>query len=407
MAPPEIARTVWAELQVEELLSVPLISEFVFRSPKHNDPDEKEVIDHLIIHGQQSIILSQKAQKDPEKRTVARNELWVLKNIQNALKPIRGVIRNPSDRPKWCEHPRRGRVEFDALPPIVHGVALVETWHPVDLSSVAADLPLEYLGVPLSYLSINDFVNLVVQLRTVPELLEYLNARRTLTAACLHTVGHEWPLFELYLMNGGSFGGCTGCDDARHTLEANTDLAKEALERNAEYRFYSGQMEHVADCLATRDPGYAQGLSDDVRSLFDPDEKRKNYIVLQQILADLRLRERAELGRAFYTVSERVSGQSQGISFMAAHIDGRDRIFLFVATKKSDKSELSRIVQMLARAALAHFQKSSCLVIVDRDGEHYDLALTRPGYLPSAADAAAGQKHFGHLRMSKVDVSNL
>jgi hypothetical protein len=92
---------------------------------------------------------------------------------------------------------------------------------------------------------------------------------------------------------------------------------------------------------------------------------------------------------------------------MAAHIDGRDRIFLFVATKKSDKSELSRIVQMLARAALAHFQKCSCLVIVDRDGEHYDLALTRPGYLPSAADAAAGQKHFGHLRMSKVDVSNL
>jgi hypothetical protein len=23
---------------------------FAFRSPKHNDPDEKEVIDHLIVH---------------------------------------------------------------------------------------------------------------------------------------------------------------------------------------------------------------------------------------------------------------------------------------------------------------------------------------------------------------------
>jgi hypothetical protein len=48
MASPKIARTDWAELQVEELLSAPLVSEFVFRSPKHNDPTEKEVIDHLI-----------------------------------------------------------------------------------------------------------------------------------------------------------------------------------------------------------------------------------------------------------------------------------------------------------------------------------------------------------------------
>jgi hypothetical protein len=59
MERPKITRTEWAELQVEELLSVPFVSEFVFRSPKHNDPDEKEVIDHLLIHGSQCILLSQ------------------------------------------------------------------------------------------------------------------------------------------------------------------------------------------------------------------------------------------------------------------------------------------------------------------------------------------------------------
>jgi len=142
MAAPQIARTDWAELQVEELLSVPLISEFVFRSPKYIDKTEKEVIDHLILHRQQCILLSQKAQENPEKRTIPDNETWALKQIQKALKPICGVIRNPSDQPKWCEHPRLGRVEFDALPPIVHGVAMVETWHPVDLSSIATALDL-------------------------------------------------------------------------------------------------------------------------------------------------------------------------------------------------------------------------------------------------------------------------
>ncbi|MFZ3363630.1 MAG: hypothetical protein WA153_09315, partial [Candidatus Acidiferrales bacterium] len=61
----------------------------------------------------------------------------------------------------------------------------------------------------------------------------------------------------------------------------------------------------------------------------------------------------------------------------------------------------------LTRGALAHYQKSNCLVIVDRDGEHYDLALSRPDYQPTAEDAAIGEKYFGQLRMSTVDVSRL
>ena len=196
-------RTLWAERQVEEVLSLPLISEFVFRSPKHNDPTEKEVIDHLIVHKGDGILISQKAQEDPTSRSVEKNELWVLKNIQDALKPIRGSIKNPDDRPKWCDHPRRGRVEFKTLPRIIHGVALVETWHPVDLNQIADELPLEYLGVPLTYMSINDFLNIVWQLRTLPEVLEYLNARRKLPIACLRMVGDELPFYELYIMNGG------------------------------------------------------------------------------------------------------------------------------------------------------------------------------------------------------------
>jgi hypothetical protein len=407
MEQPEMSRTEWAELQVEELLSVPFISEFVFRSPKHNDPDEKEVIDHLIVHGERCILLSQKAQEDPDKRTPERNELWVLKNIQNALKPIRGVIRNPDERPKWCEHPRRGRVTFDRIPVVVHGIALAETWRPVDLASSAADLPLEYLGVPLTYLSINDFLNLAVQLRSIPELLEYLSARRTLPEASLRRLGDEWTLFEFYLVNGGSFAGCTGHDDARQKLQGNDDLVSEALERNAENRFYSGLLEYVADCLAVRDPDYAQGLNEHVRALFDPDGERKNYILLQEILVDLRLRERAERGRAFHSVTQRVSDQGDGLSFLASHIDGKDRVFLFVAARNRSKAQITEAIHTLAGAAVAHFKKGSCLVIVDRDGEHYDLALTRPDYQPTSDDESAAREYFGPLRMRSVDVSLL
>ena len=263
------------------------------------------------------------------------------------------------------------------------------------------------MGVPVSYLSINDFLNLAVQLRTVPELLEYLNARRSLPEAALRRMGDEWSLFEFYLLNGGDFTGCSGHDDARQKLAANADAVAEALERNAEHRFYSGLLEYVADCLAVRDPDYAQGLSDDLVALFDPDGARKNYILLQEILVDLRLRERAELGRAFHSVSERVAEQGDGLSFQASHIDGKDRVFLFVAARNRTKAQISEAIHTLAGAAMAHFRKSSCLAIVDRDGKHYDLALSRPDYQLTADDESAAQKHFGHLRIRSVDVSRL
>ncbi len=75
MDDPKITRTKWAEHQVEEILSVPLISKFMFHGPKHNNPSEKEVIDFMIVHRGQSILISQKAQDDPTKRTIKRNAL--------------------------------------------------------------------------------------------------------------------------------------------------------------------------------------------------------------------------------------------------------------------------------------------------------------------------------------------
>ena len=72
-------------------------------------------------------------------------------------------------------------------------------------------------------------------------------------------------------MNGGNFKGCTGLADAKRAIATHSDLLEEALDRNAEYQFYSSLMEHVADCLAGRDPEYAQGMSSEMLALFDPD----------------------------------------------------------------------------------------------------------------------------------------
>src|SRR5436309_2004163 len=167
MTPPT-QRTGWAERHVEEFLSLPFIGEFVFRSPQALGSTQREVVDFLLLQRGSGILISQKCQDDPTRRTVAQTDTWARKKAKEAVRQLRGAIRTGTGKPIWCDHPRRGRVDFHAgLPAIRHGVVLVEVFQPVDLNVGAEDLPLAYQGVPITYLSVNDFLNLALELRTV------------------------------------------------------------------------------------------------------------------------------------------------------------------------------------------------------------------------------------------------
>ena len=208
-------------------------------------------------------------------------------------------------------------------------------------------------------------------------------------------------------MNGGSLKGCLGHADARRATETHDDLLREALERSEEYKLYSSRIEHIADALSQRDPNYADGLPPETVALFDKEGERKNYLILQEILTDMRLTERASIGRQFHSVAESMRGKTSGLTMAAALVDGKDWVFVFISCRGVEKTTRFGIAKMLAGGALAHYQKKKCLVVIDRDGEHYDLALSNPEYEPDAADIAAGEKHFGHLRMQMVDISRL
>jgi hypothetical protein len=80
----QLSRTVWAERHVEEFLSLPLISEFVFRSPQTLDGTQREVADLLVAHGNIGILVSQKCQEDPATRDAAKTESWARKEAKKA-----------------------------------------------------------------------------------------------------------------------------------------------------------------------------------------------------------------------------------------------------------------------------------------------------------------------------------
>jgi len=396
-------RTEWAEREVEEFLSIPFISEFVFRNVQTAERRKKEqVADFLIDHRGSSILIEQKCQEDPSSRTPQKSELWARKKAKEGWSQIRRAFTRRRDFPVWCDHPRLGRKEFRrGLPPVQHCIVAVEVLQPVDLQPDAASLPLDHEGVPITYLSVSDFLNLAVQLRSVPELIDYLAARRSLPPADLRLIGDEKTLFGFYLLNDGSFAGCAGCSDARNAIAAQPSRLHAALQKKFEADRYASLLEHVADELASRNPGFSEGVPPELLAAYDPSDRRRNYLDMQAALADLRLRERAELGRAFYGTIEQVAGKAEGLKFRAARFDSMPEwVYVLGASKKVDRAELLSRIMVLMGGAMAFYDKPKCLVIIDRDDSSYEVGLSQPNARPTPAHMEAGKRLFGGLRIT-------
>lgn len=159
-------RTKWAERFAAEFVSKPLIAEWVFLSPQFIDGrSQKEVCDLIFQLRNAGIVIQQKCQEDPTIRSGARLESWVIKQARAGISQLNGALNTIRSRDFWCDHSRRGRVDFKAgeLTP-AHGVVLVEHFgEPVTLPP---DCDLQIGNVPIAYMTPSDFLNTIGQLRT-------------------------------------------------------------------------------------------------------------------------------------------------------------------------------------------------------------------------------------------------
>jgi hypothetical protein len=157
-------------------------------------------------------------------------------------------------------------------------------------------------------------------------------------------------------------------------------------------------IEQVADALATRNPGYAEGLSDEMLVAFEPSEARQSYVRMQELLVDLRLVERNRLGRVLGETIEQVRTTAGGFSYRAAWFESRpDVVFVMGSAKNCERSEVLRRSLVLMRAALAFYEKKTSLVVIECDGR-YEIALSRPGVAVDANDQEMGRRKFGMVR---------
>lgn len=394
-------RTDWAEYFVEQLMAQPLISECVYRSPQHTDKTQKEVVDLLLALGGRAFLLSLKCQQEPGRRSPTEEETWAAEAAAIAAKQIKGALGTLSKRAIWCEHPRRGRTEFavQEFRP-VHGLVLVEALSPLTLPST---LPLHVNTIPISYFSINDFCNVVGELRTIPELEAYLDARRSLPLDAIRMIGNEKALYGYYLLNDETFVGCLGPGDARLFSSALEGELNCALERKAEADKYAWVIERVADCLAERHPRYMNDLGEAYQSHFDPSAARKGYLRMQQELCGLRLPGRSQLGRQLAGLIDKADAAPQPVmTYSSVRCDEKpDFVFVLASGRGEQRGELIAKAHNLLLGAMAYYDKRRGMVIVDRDSVSFEvLMLEVPRH--SVAAFHFGEGAFGRLRTDDI-----
>jgi hypothetical protein len=220
-----------------------------------------------------------------------------------------------------------------------------------------------------------------------------------LPSSDLRLISDEKALFEFYLLNGGSLQGCTSRAEARKAAATRQDQLRRLLSLKAELNRYSMLLEHVADQLATRDPAYAEGISPAALARFEPLSARTTYLEMQGVLANLRLPERAELGRAFYDAMGRLSAEPEGFVYTAAHLDSKPAwVFVFGSCKKLDRAILLGRMEQLMSGAMAFYKKERCLTVVDRDKAGYEVAFGHMRSPPTLKERQVGVRLFGHLR---------
>lgn len=398
--PSSLRRTEWAERHVEDFLALPLVREFVFRSPQSLDKTiQKEVVDFLIAHGDTAILVSQKCQEVPSARTGTKMTAWVRKAAKAAASQLCGALRTTNGKPIWCKHSRRGRVEFpDGLPKIDYAIAVIEVFERVDLEPDANRLPLTFQGTPIAYFSVNDFLNLAMNFRTTSELLEYLDVRSSLPASDQRVIADERSLFECYLLEGASLQGAQSRAQAAVIVRQQPDRLKAALAAKREADRYSTLLEHVADELATRLPDYAASTPEPLLAHFDPPDARVGYLKMQDVLAGLRLCERVELGRVFDGVISKLRAEASGFTYQSIWLDSKpDWVFVFASSKGVERTAVLMRMRTLMAGAMAFYGRS-CFMVIDRDSVGYEVSMGTSGSLPTSAEQELGQRLFGHLR---------
>lgn len=398
-------RTDWAERYLEKFSSFPLTWENVYRSTEYVDKTKKEVVDLLFVLRNEGIFISLKCQEDPRTRTGDKLTKWINKKAKKALKQIKGGIRTCQTSGYCCEHPRRGKVFFRPKEiKITHAIVLVET---LEVVRLADEFDLEIDAIPISYFSLNDFLNILDKFRTIKDIQRYLSERKSLSREILTTLGLEKTIYEYYVLNNGIFHNITDLSEIALEVKTNKKkineliLIKNSMDKN------SYIIESISDALSKRLKGYKKGLDTKTSIRYDSPLNRKKYLLMQNEICDLVLNERRKIGEKFLEMMKKVENVSKkkSMAYQAISLDSKPNFqYVLSSSKGFERQEVINKSELLIRAALAEYNNERGMIITyNHDNDNFEVILVDK-FEKTGFDVEYAKQFFGKLKFEHIPI---
>jgi hypothetical protein len=396
-------RSMGREKALAEVSRRPLMRDAVYHSAKFGPPNKlKEVCDILLLHRGQAVVISVKNQD--VKRNEAKTEKWINKNGPSAIAQLHGACRTIQTTPFWCEH-YTGRVHFEPgdISPC-HKIALLETDYEVMLKDV------EYRGnasIPLTVMSVDNFVYLIGYLRTFNDFASYLNRRSAaLTEEHWRRLGCEHYYFSYYTAHRDSFEGFEGIEHAKRVIEEGRHVIDGSAFRDQERTLASivEQFMSESETAGTDSPpfGHRANSSDLV------DNQARLLIQLRSDLSELLVQERAEIGLQIAKLCEKAVREGDGGYYGAVRSPRfADTVFLCMVCQGRTQEQAWIDGMDVLLAACAHFAKRNgiLLMMVAVDDKHIKKFGQVRDFCSTPEYISAGQEYFGNH--SKQRISSL
>lgn len=327
------------------------LQDFLFLRPKRVS-EHKELTDLLAILEGKCLCIQIKASGKSSPRSGQRLTKWATKKFVKAGNQAAGTTRKIMTSAISATHLWQGNVAFQAgdLLPIC-GIALVEYFGPPFILTSGIRHRTSK-GVPIHYFSLNDFFNLVDLLGTLPDTIEYLRQRASISEEARSIIGKERDLYATYLLDGRLRPGL-GSKDVENRWSYTIGVEGESFERKRKHNIFVDFYNGLVGELHQRDADMLSYFPPELLKYVKPTSD-KSYLEIATELNKLAYMHRREIGKRLFQAAKAVKKDAKSRMFTFREPDPQ-WVLAFLVTPKIDRMSRIRNLHLLLASAQTEY----------------------------------------------------
>ncbi len=335
------------------------LQDFLFLRPELVSTN-RELADLLAILDDKCLCIQIKARGSDSSLSGRCLADWAMKQLTIAGRQAAGAIRKVTTSEVSATHPWRGNVSFyagDLIP--VCGVALVEYFgQPFVLAPKVKHWTPK--RIPIHYFSLNDFLNLVDILGTLPDVIEYIRQRCSISDDLRARIGNERGLCATYLLDGYLRPGLSYKEVEKRWSQLRN--VEESFERKRKHNIFADFYNGLIEELHNQDPDKLFYQPPELTEYVKPVSDRTSYLEIATRLNKLPYIYRREIGKHLFQTAKAVKGDGKKRMFTYRNL-GQPWVLTFLVTPNTDRTSRIRQLHLLVASAKIQYGCQSVIGI--------------------------------------------